>query len=343
MTMPKISRRHLLAATGAAAAVAAVPTAAESTAARSLAGKSFLVTGTSSGFGRVGALHYARLGARVFATMRGLPRPEAEELRKIAADEKLDLHVLLLDVTSDEQVAAAVAEAERINGGPLDVLVNNAGINIAGPVEVQDMEATRLTFDTNVYGLHRMARAVLPGMRKRKSGVIFNVSSQQGRVIRPASGLYSATKFAVEAMSEQLAYELAPHGIEVVIIEPGGFATGIGKNRARLSSELAERADPRHKDGYPELVAQMSRMPGGAASGPPPSAAAMAARGAADPIEVPKAIAEIAAMPAGSRPLRRPVHPGNKPQLEINRVSAETQLAMLGNSEFGPWARAVLD
>jgi len=337
--MPKISRRNLLAGSGAVAAAAAIPAvAAPPAAAKSLAGKSFLVTGTSSGFGRLGALHYARLGARVFATMRNLPRPEADELRKIARDEKLDLHVLPLDVTSDDQVAATVAEAEKINGGPLDVLVNNAGINIAGPVEVHDMAATHLTFDTNVYGLHRTARAVLPGMRSRKSGLIFNVSSKQGRIIRPSSGLYSATKFAVEAMSEQLAYELAPHGIEVVIIEPGGFATGIGRNRARYTSELAARADERHKAGYPELVAQMSRMPG-AGSTPP----AAPPPGMPDPIEVPKAIAEIAAMPAGSRPLRRPVHPGDKPQLEINRVSRETQLATLGNSEFGPWARAVLD
>lgn len=342
--MPNLTRRHLLAGSGAAAATAAIPAiAAETATTKSLAGKSFLITGTSSGFGRVGALYYARLGARVFATMRNLPRPEADELRQIAKAEKLDLHVLALDVTSDESVAAAVAQAEKINGGALDVLVNNAGINIAGPVEVQDMEATKLTFDTNVYGIQRTIRAVLPGMRVRKSGVIFNVSSQQGRVIRPVGGLYSATKFAVEALSEQLAYELVPHGIEVVIIQPGGFATGIGQNRARLTSALASRADARHKDGYPEQVANMSRMPGGASRAPAPTPAVLSARGAADPIEVPKAIAEIAAMPAGSRPLRRPVHPGNKPQLEINRVSAETQLAMLGNSEFGPWAKAVLD
>lgn len=343
--MPEFTRRHLLAGSGAlaaaAAAAAATPSfaqgAVDSPAGKSLAGKSFLVTGASSGFGRLGALLYARQGARVFATMRGLPRPEAEDLRKIARDEKLDLHVLALDVTSDDQVAAAVAKAEKINGGPLDVLVNNAGINIAGPVEVQDLQATRLTFDTNVYGIQRMMRAVLPGMRSRKSGLIFNVSSQQGRIIMPAGGLYSATKFAVEAMSEQIAYELAPHGIEVVIIEPGGFPTAIGRNRARYTAELAARADEKHKAGYPELVAQMSRMPGGGA------APAALPPGLPDPIEVPRAIAEIAAMPAGSRPLRRPVHPGNKPQLEINRVSAETQRGLLASSPYAAWGKAVLD
>ncbi|RZK03495.1 MAG: SDR family oxidoreductase [Novosphingobium sp.] len=333
--MPEITRRSLLAASGALAATAAVPGAAQ--AAKPLAGRSFLVTGTSSGFGNVGALHYARLGARVFATMRNLPRPEGEALLKIARDEKLDLHVLPLDVLSEDSVNAAIAEAEKRNGGPLDVLVNNAGINIAGPVEVQDLEATRLTFDTNVFGLQRTMRAVLPGMRRRKAGLIFNVSSQQGRIIMPAGGLYSSTKFAVEAMSEQIAYELAPHGIEVVIIEPGGFPTGIGRNRARYTAALAARADEKHKAGYPELVAQMSRMPGGGA------APAVLPPGLPDPIEVPKAIAEIAALPAGTRPLRRPVHPGNKPQLEINRVSAETQRGLLEKSPYAAWGKAVLD
>jgi len=341
--MPNITRRHLLAGSGATVLAAAVP-ATEAAAAKGLAGRSFLITGTSSGFGRLGALHYARLGAKVFATMRNLPRPEAEELRKIAADEKLDIHILPLDVMRDDQVSAAVAEAERINGAPLDVLVNNAGIFIGGPVEVQDMEAMKLAFDTNVLGFQRTARAVLPGMRSRKSGLIFNVSSQAGRVIRPAGGLYSATKFAVEAMSEQMAYELAPHGIEVVIIQPGGFPTKVGENRARYTAALATRIDEKHAAGYPELVAQMKSMPGAkpAAASPPP-AAAFGSSTVPDPIEVPKAIAEIAMMPAGSRPLRRPVHPGAKPQLEINRVSAETQLAMLSNSEFAPWAKAVLE
>ena len=337
--MPDLSRRHLLAASTAVAAAAALPAAAQAPGPGSFKGRSFLITGTSSGFGRLGALHYARLGGRVFATMRNLPRPEAEELRRIAGDEKLDLHVIELDVTSDEQVGAAVAEAERINGGPLDVLVNNAGIVVGGPVEVHDIEAARLQFDTNVLGPHRTARAVLPGMRARKSGLIVNVSSQQGRVIMPGGGLYAPTKFALEALSEQMAYELVPHGIEVVIIEPGGFGTRVGVNRARYTAEVAGRAADKHKAGYPEMVARMTAPL-------PPEAAASADKtlpGKPDPMDVPRAIAEVVALPAGSRPLRRPVHPGNKPQLAINRVSAESQLALLGNGPYGAWAKAVLD
>ncbi|HEY0958458.1 MAG TPA: SDR family oxidoreductase [Novosphingobium sp.] len=338
--MSNISRRHLLAGTGALAAATAIPTAAQPTETVSLKGKSFLVTGASSGFGNAGVLLYARLGARVFATMRNLPRPEAEELMRIAREEKLDLQVLPLDVLSDEQVATAVAEAEKRNGGPLDVLVNNAGIYIGGPLEVHDMEATRLAFDTNVFGYQRTARAVLPGMRSRKSGLIFNVSSQQGRILRPGSGMYSATKFAVEAMSEQMAYEVAPYGIEVVIIEPGGFPTRIGANRVRYTAALLARAEEKHTAGYPQLVAQMRPVADERARAVAAPAAAYGSATIPDPIDVPRAIAEIAAMPAGSRPLRRPVHPGPKPQEAINRVSLETQRTLLAKDA---WALGVLD
>ncbi len=337
--MPSFSRRNMLAGSSAAAAVAAVPAAAQPATAPSLKGKSFLITGTSSGFGRLGALHYARAGAKVFATMRNLPRPEAEELRRIARDEKLDLTVLEIDVRSDQQVAKAVAEAEQLAGGAIGVLVNNAGVVIGGPIEVHDMEAVHLAFDTNVYGYHRMARAVLPAMRARKAGLIVNVSSQQGRVIMPGMGVYAPTKFAVEAWAEQLAYELAPHGIEVLIIQPGGYQTNVGVNRARYMAEVRQRAEAKHTAGYPDQVARMV-APVGAR---PAAASATPPQSGPDPMDVPRAIAEIAAMPAGTRPLRRPVHPGLKPQDAINRVSAESQLAWLGNSPMGVWIRAVLD
>jgi NAD(P)-dependent dehydrogenase (short-subunit alcohol dehydrogenase family) len=333
--MPDIDRRRLLAGTAAltVASAASAPLLAEDVVAPDLSGKSFLITGSSSGFGNVGALHYARLGARVFATMRNMPRPEAKELREIAAEEKLDLHVLELDVMSDEQVISAVAEAERINGGPLDVLVNNAGIVFRGPVELQDMEAVHQQLSTNLLGQYRMVRAVLPGMRKRKSGLVFNVSSQQGRVIRPSMGFYSASKFAVEAMSEQLAYELVPLGIDLVIIQPGGYPTKVGDNMFRYTAELHDRVDPERAAGYPEMFAQMKpegEMPSWPGKAP-------------DPIDVPGAIAEITAMPPGRRPLRRAVSASFKPQLEINRVCEETQLSWLEKSPEGILVRAVYD
>lgn len=327
--MTELTRRTLIAGTTALAAAGAASALGESTAEPVLKGKSFLITGCSSGFGRVGALHYARLGAKVFATMRNLPRPEAEELRALAKTEKLDLTVLPLDVLSDEQVASAVSEAERLAGGALDVVVNNAGIGITGPVEFQDIAATRLAFETNVFGIQRVIRAALPAMRARKSGLIVNISSQLGRVIVPGGGHYSATKFALEALSEQLAYELAPKGIEICVIQPGGYPTKVWVNRNRYNLELKARIDPERAAGYPEAYQSMGTETGAGRS--------------ADPLDVPAAIAAIAAMPAGTRPLRRAVHPGPKPQEAINRVCAESQLAWLGNTPLGPWIKAVHD
>lgn len=327
--MSEVTRRTLLAGSTALAAGAAVAATTPPARSADLTGKCVLITGASSGFGRLGALHYARCGAKVFATMRNLPRPEAESLKAEATRERLDLTVLELDVRSDEQVAAAVAEAERASGRGLDIVINNAGIGITGPVEFQDLEATRQAFDTNVFGPQRVTRAVLPGMRKRKSGLIVNISSQLGRVIAPGGGHYSATKFALEAMSEQLAYELVPHGIEVCIIEPGGYPTQVWVNRNRYNLELKGRIGQELAAGYPDAFARMGTETGAGRT--------------ADPMDVPRAIAEIAAMPAGTRPLRRAVFPGAKPQEAINAVSREVQLAWLGNSAVGPWIKAVHD
>lgn len=328
--MPEMNRRTLLAgaaATGALAATAKLGASDIYEAEIDLTGKSILITGSSSGFGRLGAEHFARLGARVFATMRNVPRSEAEELRQLASDEKLDLHVLALDVLEEEMTYGAVAEAERINGGGIDVLINNAGIGITSPVEVQDMEATKLIFDTNVFGPHRMARAVLPGMRAKGTGQIFQISSQLGRVIVPFSGHYSATKFALEAMGEQLAYELVPHNIDVTIIEPGGYPTKVWVNRNQYSQALKERAQDIHTAGYHQAVARMGQEDGSGRS--------------ADPMDVPREIAKLIAAPAGTRPLRVAVHPGNKPQLPINQVTARVQTEWLGRSPYGPLVNTV--
>ena len=323
------SRRDIIAGAGALAATVPTLLHAATPAAPSLKGRTVLITGASSGFGRIGALHYARLGARVIASMRGLPRPEADSLAAEAASDKLDLHIVEIDVTSDESVESGTAKALEIAGGRIDTLVNNAGIGITGPVEVQDMEATRLIFETNILGIQRMIRAVLPQMRAGKSGQIFNISSQLGRVIVPGGGHYSATKFAVEALSEQLAYELVPHGIDVTIIQPGGYPTKVWVNRNVYTGALKERSDPALLAAYAPFTNGMGTEDGSGRS--------------ADPADVPRAIAEIMALPAGSRPLRRAVHPGNKPQEAINRVSAEVQLAWLGGSGVGPLVKAVHD
>ncbi len=323
------SRRTLLKTIAATASVAALPASAATAQTKPLAGKSMLITGSSSGFGLLLATHAASLGAKVIASMRNLPRKEADDLAAAAKAQKLDISIIEIDVTSDEQVAKGVAEAEKIAGGAIDILVNNAGIGLSGPIELQDMAATQLMFDTNVFGAHRMTRAVLPGMRKAKTGLIFNISSQLGRVIVPASGHYSPTKFALEAMSEAMAYELVPHGIEVCVIQPGGYPTKVWVNRNANTKALRDRLEAERAAAYPAIVARMGVENGSGRT--------------ADPMDVPRAIAEIAAMPKGTRPLRRAVHPGMKPQEAVNAVSADAQLKMLGNSPYGPWVKAVLD
>ena len=328
--MPNINRRALMtgaAATGALAATASIAQPDQVIPDIDLSGKSVFITGCSSGFGRLMAEDFSRKGAKVFATMRNTPRPEEEELEALAKSESLDLHVVRLDVMLQNEVDDAVAYAEEQSGGAIDVLINNAGIGYAGPIELQDMQATQLIFDTNVYGPHRLSRAVLPAMRRQKSGLIFNVSSQLGRVIVPSAGHYSPTKFALEAMSEAMAYELVPHGVEVCVIEPGGYPTKVWVNRNKLASELKERLNFDERAAYPQLVARMGKEDG--------------TRRTADPMDVPNAIAEIIAMPPGTRPLREEVHPGRKPQIAINELTAKVQVEWLGQSGFGPWIKDV--
>ena len=321
-----LNRRQLLAASAAAGvALTAGPATAAAERAPDLTGKAVLVTGCSSGFGNLGAIFYAEQGAKVFATMRNLPRAEAAALAETADERSLDITILELDVLSDESVDQAVTEAERLNGGALDVVVNNAGIGTGAPVELQDLAMMQLLFDTNVMGYQRVARAALPKMRAKKSGLVVNISSQLGRVMVPGMGLYSATKFALESMSEQMAYELVPHGVDVTIVQPGGYPTRIWENGNRYTMAMLEEADDERKAAYQALVDGALRNSGGST----------------DPMDVPRAIANVIAMAPGKRPLRLPVHPGGKPQLGINQVSAQTQVAMLGNSPFGPWVKDV--
>lgn len=306
------------------------PLAAAASSAIDLSGLSILITGCSSGFGRLGAEHYARLGAKVFATMRNLPRAEATELEALAASDNLDITVLEIDVTNDVQVKAGVDAAQRLAGGALDVLINNAGMSIAGPIEAQDMEATQLIFDTNVYGPQRLIKAALPAMRAAGNGHIFNITSQLGRVIIPGFGQYSPTKFALEALSEQLAYETASHGIEVTIIQPGGYPTKIWSNQNIPSGALKARLPEDITSAYPQMTAGMGKRDAGGG-------------GEADPMDIPRAIAAAAALPKGSRPLRIALHPVARPQEAINAVSKKMQIAVLGESPYGPAVKGVLD
>jgi NAD(P)-dependent dehydrogenase (short-subunit alcohol dehydrogenase family) len=188
-----------------------------------------LVTGTSTGIGFATALHLARRGHQVVATMRNLA--SASPLRDAARAEALPLVVRELDVTRPESIERAVA-ATRAGEGPIDVLVNNAGIGGATPLELTPEAEHRAMFETNYWGAIRMIRAVLPSMRERRAGCIVNVTSIAGRIATPNQIAYSASKHALAAASEALAHEVHAFGIRVAIIEPGVVQTAIFENSA---------------------------------------------------------------------------------------------------------------
>ncbi|MFL5895887.1 MAG: oxidoreductase [Thermoleophilaceae bacterium] len=182
-----------------------------------------LVTGCSSGIGRATAQHLASKGRTVYATARRL-----DSIRDL---ESAGCRLLELDVTDEESMATAVTAVEDAEGA-VGVLVNNAGYSQSGAVESVTMEAVRRQFDTNVFGLVRMCQLVLPRMRAQRWGRIVNISSMGGRLVFPGGGFYHGTKFAVEAISDALRYEVKGFGIDVVIVEPGLIITDFGSTAA---------------------------------------------------------------------------------------------------------------
>jgi NAD(P)-dependent dehydrogenase (short-subunit alcohol dehydrogenase family) len=178
--------------------------------------KAVLITGCSSGIGRAIAERLAAGGRRVYASAR---RPES-----IADLAGKGCETLALDVTDDESMRAAVARVEEAEGA-VGVLVNNAGYGQSGAIEATPIDAVRRNFETNLFGYIRMAQLVLPGMRRQGFGRIVNMSSVAGRVTMPGSGPYSATKFAIEAMSDALRFEVRGFGVGVVLVEPGPIRT----------------------------------------------------------------------------------------------------------------------
>lgn len=174
-----------------------------------------LITGCSTGIGRAAAIELTRRGHEVIATAR-----------KLESLDHLDVTMRLrLDVDDDNSVRSAVNEA-----GPVDALVNNAAWELAGPIEMVPLDRVKAMFETNVFGCLRLIQAVVPQMRERGAGTIVNISSTVGRFAIPLSGTYSATKSALEALSEALHYELEHFGIRVVVVEPGETATAWASN-----------------------------------------------------------------------------------------------------------------
>jgi len=191
--------------------------------------KNAVITGSSSGFGNLTTLLLARKGYKVWATMRHTETknaPKKEELLAIAKREDLSISVIELDVTKDASVTNAIRTIVR-EDNKIDHLVNNAGYMFVGITEAYTIAQAKDQFETNFFGILRMVKAVAPHMRKRKEGLIVNVTSIAGRLTFPYFGIYCASKHAVEAYSQALRYELAPWGIEVSLVEPGPFGTNL--------------------------------------------------------------------------------------------------------------------
>src|ERR1700756_1043543 len=188
--------------------------------------KTILITGASTGFGRDMAETLSRAGHTVCASMRdpqGKNRPHAEALRKQSID------VVELDVSNDASVDQGVQEVLK-RTKRIDVLVNNAGIGSAGVTEAFTPDQAKIVFNTNVVGVLRTARAVLATMRDQRAGLIVNIGSILGRVTFPFFGIYGASKFAVEALTDSLRYEVSQLGVEVVEVQPSGYPTNFFTN-----------------------------------------------------------------------------------------------------------------
>jgi len=191
--------------------------------------KVVLITGSSSGFGRLTAETLARQGYTVYAAMRdptGRNSSVASALTELSSHAGLALQPLALDVTDSNSIESAVNHIVN-EQGQIDVLVNNAGIMMVGITEAYTLEQIKQQMDVNFYGPAQLDRAVIPHMRKQRSGLLIHVTSLAGRLVFPYFGIYCASKFAIEALAESYRYELSAQGIDSVIVEPGPFSTSL--------------------------------------------------------------------------------------------------------------------
>jgi NAD(P)-dependent dehydrogenase (short-subunit alcohol dehydrogenase family) len=272
-----------------------------------------LITGASTGFGRLIAETLARRGHTVFATMRdiaGRNASHASEIRERAKKESLPLHVLELDVTDETSAERAVRDCVQ-QAGRIEVVINNAGYVVAGLAECVTLEQARRLMDTNFFGCVIVDRAVLPYMRKQRSGLLLHVSSGAGRVAIPGFAFYCASKSALEALAETYHYELAGLGIESSIIQPGPYQTPVFNN-------TVQAADASRSETY------------GAASQFASKVFSALDATAGNPQDVADVVVSIVETPAGERRLRYRVSPTDMGIDDINSVSEKVQTRMLG-------------
>ena len=273
--------------------------------------KTVLITGCSTGFGRTSAEAMARRGYRVFATMRdsaGRNRPHRDALESLAKQENLPLRVLEMDVTNDDSVASAIGEALN-SAERIDVVVNNAGVAQLGITEAYSIAKMQRLFEVNVFGAARVNRAVLPAMRRQRSGLLIHVSSAAGRIVLPYFGIYCASKFALEALADSYRFELAPLGVDSVVVEPGIHRTPILEN-------FQPPDDERRAAEYQPESDYVARVKG-------VFDAANAAPETPGPEEVAEAFIRLIEMPAGTRPFRTVPTAAMAPLLEAYNAAAD--------------------
>lgn len=288
-----------------------------------------LITGGNAGFGRLMALTLASRGHTVFAGMRdigGRNAAVAQELREFKGQGGGSIRPLELDPGSDASVEAAVTSVLEQTGGSLDVAVNNAGYGMVGLSEGFTTKQLTELFDINVIGPQRVARAVLPAMRARGAGLVVFMSSGIGRLVLPAMGVYCASKFALEAMAEGYAYELAAVGVDVAIVQPGAYPTG-------FLDGAKGPADPERGAGYGPLANLPQQMEAGLRH-------MFSQASAPDPQQVADAVTKLVEAPAGQRPLRTSVDAnGGDGVKAINAACAQVQAGMLGAMGMGGLVR----
>ena len=213
-----------------------------------------IITGSSTGIGYETSLTLARNGFYTYATMRKLEEESEQTITNISKSENLPLQVIQLDVNNDKSVIDAinriVEEKKRI-----DVVINNAGYALVGPLEQTSMHEIREQFETNFFGAVRVMQQVIPIMRKQTSGKIVNITSMGGRIAIPLDSIYHATKFALEGLSESVQYELAPFGIKVILIEPGAVESNFWKNLKVATKESDPNFSP-----YRQIENNMSEV-----------------------------------------------------------------------------------
>jgi NAD(P)-dependent dehydrogenase (short-subunit alcohol dehydrogenase family) len=282
-----------------------------------------LITGSSTGFGRLFTETLARKGHTVFATMRdpgGRNAKNASEIRALAEKDSLPIHVLELDVTNDASVERAV-DAAVAKAGRIDVAINNAGYYLSGLEEAVTTEQAQRLMDTNFLGPVRVNRAVLPHMRRQRSGALMHISSGAGRLVLPSAGFYCASKFALEALAEAYSYELASQGIESVIVEPGAYETPVFGNTVTAADQGRTDTYGPAKEIPAKLNAALSSTAGNAQ-------------------EVADAVLRIIETPAGEKQLRYFVSPRDLGVDKINALSEQVQanvleaLGLAANTKF---------